>query len=85
MTASELALEILQRNYDIETGELERKIRQNERQAVIKEIEGWLVEVVAQGWCTEKNSHKEMDPDLANAIVEIARAKLVEMKEGKHE
>lgn len=28
-----------------------------------------LVGAVARGWCHEKNSHKEMDVDLALAIV----------------
>ena len=28
-----------------------------------------IVAAVAQGWCTPENRHKEMDADLANAIV----------------
>ncbi len=28
-------------------------------------------QLVAQGWCTDRNSHKVMDIDLANAIAKI--------------
>ena len=33
-------------------------------------MEQQVREAVARGWCHEKNSHKEMDVDLANAIVD---------------
>jgi hypothetical protein len=29
-----------------------------------------LLQAVARGWCHDKNRHKEMDPDLARAIVD---------------
>ena len=30
-----------------------------------------LSEIVAQAWCTPENAHKEMDVDLAMAIVDL--------------
>jgi len=54
--------------------------RKQERQRVIDDVESWLVEAVAGGWTTKENSRKEMDVELANAIVEKCKAKLNQMK-----
>lgn len=35
----------------------------------------WIVQAVARGWCSQENSHKIMDPDLAFAIAaEVSQA-----------
>lgn len=33
-------------------------------------LEQQVTEAVARGWCHPKNAHKEMDADLAEAIIE---------------
>lgn len=35
-----------------------------------------VTQAVASGWCTKKNEHKEMDTDLAVAIVDAVLEKL---------
>lgn len=38
-------------------------------------LEQQVIEAVARGWCHDANRHKEMDSDLANAIVaEVVKA-----------
>jgi len=48
---------------------------------MLKKLKIDLREIVAQAWCTAENKHKEMDADLANAIVEKIGAKILSIVE----
>ena len=49
-----------------------------EKKITVEEVRG----AVARGWCHPKNGHKEMDADLANAIVEqVAELLAVHMRD----
>jgi hypothetical protein len=52
-------------NYEIEQKEYEKFAELIVRECVNREA---LLGAIARGWCSEKNSHKTMDSDLAVAI-----------------
>lgn len=66
------------KNFQITMKEI-AKARADERVKVIEEVRGCLVECVTGGWTTKENSHKVMDTELAQAIIDKLRAKLEEM------
>ena len=59
ITDKEQALKVYSESYDTKFAELIVRECANREE---------LLGAIARGWCSEKNSHKTMDPDLALAI-----------------
>lgn len=57
--------------------------RQDTLLAVSKRLEGIDWHIIAQAWCTDRNSHKEMDCDLAECIMNIIKTAIRESILGK--
>jgi hypothetical protein len=55
----------LQKNILFGDGQIEKFAELIVRECINREQ---LLGAIARGWCSEKNSHKTMDPDLALAI-----------------
>ena len=52
----------------------------------MKKLKKAILGAVARGWCSEKNEHKEMDVDLANAIVdEVLKVLKPILKDSNHD
>jgi hypothetical protein len=48
-------------------------------------METQIREAVARGWCHPENAHKEMDADLANAIVKEVVAAFTPARTPEHD
>lgn len=67
----------------LESREIEQDIRANERQKVLAEIEGWLVELSTMNYQQIEDTFGNEPEKVVQAIAAELRAKLAEMKGGK--